>query len=519
MTSGTPDKLYIPETNNGGVGLIDYNNDGWSDIYFINGSTIAAERQKNNRATNHLYRNNRDGTFTDVTEQARVGDNRWGMGVCSGDVNNDGFDDLYVANLGPNVLYLNSPNGTFKDFSKESGTADPSFSSSCAFGDYDKDGDLDLYVSNYLVFDINRPPERAQLGPNCVFYGLPVMCGPLGIPPAPDRFYENTGDGKFVDATNRTGIGKVPPYNGMGVVWGDFDNDGNLDIYVANDRHPNYLFHNNGNKTFSEIGAKAGAALSAGGRAQAGMGVDSGDYDNDGDLDLLVTNFSEDYNTIYRNDGKGNFTDVTPFSNTTQSSWLYVGWGTQWFDADLDGALDFIVANGHVFPQVDGKVATIAGPLRYKQRALLYRNTGNNRFEEIGATVGFAGLPPRVSRGLAMGDLNNDGRLDAVIGNLDDSPMVLADRGRPGNWLLVKLRGTVSNKSAIGARVIVRAGSLTQIREVKSGGSYNSQSDFRLHFGLGSNVRVDEIVIRWPGGTVQAVKNVPANRTMEIQEQ
>jgi len=511
LTSGSPAKSYILESMSGGVGFIDYNNDGWIDIYLVNGSTLEAERQKNNQATDHLYRNNGDGTFSDVTEQAGIRENRWGMGVCAGDVNNDGFDDLYITNYGPNTLYLNNGDGTFRDFSKESGTDDLSWSSSCAFGDYDQDGDLDLYVSNYLEFDVNNVPKDSPL---CRYRGLKVQCGPRGLIPAAARFFENQGNGKFVDATAKSGIGNAPKYYGLGVVWGDYDNDGDLDIFVANDSTPNFLFRNNGNKTFTEVALKAGTALSEDGREQASMGVDLGDYDNDGDLDLIVTNFSEDYNTLYRNDGNGSFTDVTYSAGIGEIAWPYLGWGTQFVDFDLDGFLDLVVANGHVYPEVDKQELGTS----YRQRNFLFKNLGNGKFADVGRLAGEGFKQVRCSRGLAVGDVNNDGRPDILISNLDEPPSLLLNRGTSGNWILLKLRGTKSNRSAIGARVTLRAGARTQIREVRSGGSYQSQSDLRVHFGLGPYKRIDEIRIRWPTGRLQVLKDVEANRILEVQE-
>jgi len=511
LTSGSSSKAYILESMSGGLGFIDYDNDGWIDIYLVNGSTLEAERLKNNRATDRLYRNNGNGTFTDVTEQARVSDNHWGMGVCVGDVNNDGFEDLYVTNFGPNVLYLNNGDGTFRDFSKESGTDDSSWSSSAAFGDYDKDGDLDLYVSNYLEFDVRNLPQD---NPLCRYRGLKVQCGPRGLTPTAHRFYENQGNGKFVDVTQKSGIGRARPYYGLGVVWGDYDNDGDLDIFVANDSTPNYLFRNNGNKTFSEVALLAGVALSEEGKEKASMGVDFGDYDNDGDLDLFVTSFSEDYDTLYRNEGNGQFSDVSYAAGIGETTWSYLAWGTQFIDFDLDGWLDLVIANGHVYPEVDGaKLGT-----NYRQRNLFFRNLKRGKFDEVSNQAGSGFEKAQSSRGLAVGDINNDGQMDLLIANLDAPPSLLLNRNTLGNWILLRLKGSKSNRSAIGARVWARTGSLVQMREVKSGGSYQSQNDLRVHFGLGSARTIDQLEIRWPGGKVQTMNDVKANQILLVDE-
>jgi hypothetical protein len=494
-------------------------NDGWVDLYLVNGSTLDDERRGRRREPNRLYRNNRDGTFSDVTATAGIGGRSWGMGVCTGDVDNDGFDDLYVTNVGPNLLYLNQGNGTFHETAKASGVDHTSWSSSCAFADYDRDGDLDLYVSAYMKFDVMKPQERANDGTRCGYRGLEVACGPRGMTPVPDRFFENAGNGRFVDATEKSGIGRVEPSFGMGVVWGDYDNDGDQDIYVANDEMPNFLFRNNGDKTFSEVGVPAGVALSHDGRPQGSMGVDFGDYDNDGDLDLVVTNFAEDYDTLYLNQGNGTFGDGTSASSIVAPTLAPVGWGVAFVDLDLDGWLDLPVANGHLYPQLNA-LPTLTNGNGYLQRSVLFRNLGNRRFAEIGerAGTGFRTRDALSSRGLAVGDINNDGLMDLLITSLDEPPMMLVNRSVRGNWLLVKLKGTTSNRSAIGARVTARIGTQVQRRDVRSGGSYQSQHDLRLHFGLGSSARVDELTIRWPDGKTETRRNVEANTILIAEE-
>jgi hypothetical protein len=521
LTSGTPEKLFLIESTGGGVAFTDLDNDGWPDLYFVNGSTLDDERRGRKRALSRLYRNNRDGTFTDVTEKAGVGGRNWGMGVCAGDVNGDGFEDIYVTNVGPNILYVNHGDGTFRDVAREAGVDDPAYGSSCAFADYDRDGDLDLYVSNYIAFNVHRPPERANDGTRCGYRGLVVACGPRGLTPAADRFYENRGGLRFVDVTAASGLGRVPPSYGMGVVWGDYDDDGDQDLYVANDEMPNFLFRNNGDRTFTEIGVAAGVALSPDGRAQGSMGVDFGDYDNDGDLDLIVTNFSDDYDTLYRNEGNGAFADGTAGSNIVAPTLTPVGWGVLFVDLDLDGWLDIPVANGHLYPQLatltDLPVASGSG---YRQRSLLFRNLANRRFAEVGerAGAGFRVRDAQSSRGLAAADMNNDGLMDLVMTGLDERAAVLLNRTRAANWLTVRLTGAAPNRSAIGARVTVRTGTRTQRRDVKSGGSYQSQSDLRAHFGLGDMKTVDELSVRWPRGRVDTLRNVAGNQVLVLEE-
>lgn len=527
LDSGDAKRWYILESNSAGVVVIDYDNDGWPDLYFVNGSTIerleAGEKSRGNR----LYHNNRNGTFTDVTDHAGVrGNGDWGMGGCVGDVDNNGYDDIFVTNYGRDALFLNNGNGTFRDASKVAGIeGGVRWHSGCAFGDYDGDGDLDLYVSNYAQFNIADAREMPLY--KAARAGQPInQPGPEVYKPTPHEFYENVGKGRFIDVSEKTGVARggvaAPrartPYTagyGFGVVWGDYDNDGRPDIYVANDLSPNFLFHNNGDKTFTEVGVKAGVALDVNGRVQAGMGVDMADYDNDGNLDIIVTNFADDHFTMYHNDGNGTFTDVSRRVGLTAS--FFLGWGTQFVDFDLDGLLDLVTVNGHVQPSMDVTLrkARLAG---YRQRPLIYHHEANGTLREIGASVGGPMTQTHNSRGLAVADLNNDGQMDLIASNQEERPSVLLNRGVPGNWALIKLRGTKSNRSAIGARVTLKAGNLTQMREVKSGGSYLSQSDLRLHFGLGGATTIDEVKIRWPSGHDQIEHGVKVNQITTISE-
>ena len=537
LRSGDRNKMVLVESMVGGAAFVDFDDDGWIDLYLVNGSTFEDERRGARREPNRLFRNNGDGTFADVTERAGVGGRYWGMGVCSGDVDNNGWEDIYVTNAGPNLLLLNGGDGAFLDVGAASGVDDPRWSSSCAFADYDADGDLDLYVSNYVVFDIDNPSTRADDGTRCGYQGIVVACGPLGLTPVPDRFYENRGDGTFTDVTVDSGVGRVTPSYGMGVVWGDYDDDGDQDVYVANDEMANFLFRNEGDGTFAEVGIETGVALSPDGLPQGGMGVDFGDYDNDGDLDLVVTNFAGQFNALYRNEGNGVFSDGARVSTTIAPTLAYVGWGVAFVDVNLNGLLDLPVANGHSYPQLDeppdvpgglfgGLVDRFLTPTEqtghgYRQTNQMFLNAGGGRFVEVGdrAGEGFRIRDAASSRGLATGDINNDGLMDFVITHLDEKPSVLLNRSEPGNWLLVDLRGTVSNLSAVGARVIVRAGALQLRRDVRSGGSYQSHNDRRLHFGLGDAARVDKLSVRWPSGRTTTLRDVEANRILRIEEQ
>jgi hypothetical protein len=503
----SPEKKYIAESMSGGVALFDYDNDGYLDIFFVNSLTVELVKA-NQKTRSVLYRNNRDGTFSDVTDKARVGDVGWGMGCAVGDFNNDGFDDLYVTSIGPDHLFKNNGNGTFTDVTQKAGVSDPRFSTGAAFLDYDNDGKLDLFVTNYVGFNMDNLPAFGE-GPSCQFKGVPVQCGPRGLPGAGDSLFRNNGDGTFTDVSKKAGVADARGYYGLDVVGSDFDGDGWIDIFVANDSTPNFLYHNNGNGTFSEIGFESGTALDKNGNEQGCMGVTLGDYDHDGLLDLFITNFDDEYNVLYRNAGKGSFVDVSYESGVAMISLPYVGWGTKFFDYDNDGWLDLFVANGHAYPQRD----------RYRQRKLLHRNNRDGTFSEVAAQFGSALMEERASRGTAFGDIDNDGDVDIVVNDLDSVPQLLRnDGGNKNNWIIVKTIGTKSNRNGIGAKVKVVSGDLIQLDEVRSGGSYISQNDLKLHFGLEKRTSVDQIQVRWPSGAVDTLTNVAVNKVVTVKE-
>jgi enediyne biosynthesis protein E4 len=503
----SPEKKYIVESMSGGLALIDYDNDGYLDIYFVNSLTVDLVKSKG-KTKSVLYHNNGDGTFTDVTDKAGVGDIGWGMGAAVGDYNNDGFDDLYVTCLGQNHLLKNNGNGTFTDVTQKAGVGDSRWSAGAAFVDFDNDGNLDLFVSNYVAFDFNNLPDFGK-GKLCQYKGVPVQCGPRGLPGDGDSFYRNNGNGTFTDITKKAGVSDPDGYYGMGVIASDFDGDGQTDIYVANDSTPNFLYHNNGDGTFKEIGFTSGTAVNENGSEQGSMGVTVGDYDHDGRFDLFVTNFDDDYNTLYHNDGADSFKDVSYAAKVAAVSLPYVGWGTKFFDYDNDGWVDLFVVNGHVYPQLP----------TYRQRNLVHHNNRDGTFTEVAAQLGAPFLQKGVGRGAVFGDLDNDGDVDVVINNLDGGPQLLRnDGGNTQNSVLIKTIGVKSNHDGIGARVKVVAGDLTQVDEVRSGDSYLSQSDLRLHFGLAKRTKIDLIEVRWPSGIVDKINDVSANKILTVKE-
>ncbi len=494
----------IVESMTGGVALLDFDKDGWLDIYFVNAPIV--DTFTDPEILSHLYRNNRDGTFKDVTREANIGKPGWGMGACAGDYDGDGWLDPYVTCLGNNKLYANNGDGTFEEVAQRVGLDERRWSTGCTFGDYDNDGDLDLFVSNYLDFSLEDLPYFGE-GRPCQYRGFLVHCGPRGLPGAGDGLYRNNGDGTFADVSRLAGVDDPARYYGMGAVWTDVNNDGFIDLFVANDSGPNYLYRNNQNGTFNEIGLLSGAALGQDGSEQASMGVALGDYDRDGRIDVFVTNFSEEYNALYRHTRGFSYTDMSFASQTAQSGVPHMGWGTEFFDYDNDGWLDLLVVNGHLYSNVDN----CAEP------KLLYHNNRNGTFSEVPSPSGSALMERRVSRGAAFGDLDNDGDIDVVVNQLDGKPMVLRnEHGNRGNWLRIKAEGRAKNSFALGARIKVVAGDLIQRSEIRSGASYLSQHDLRLHFGLGRRKSVDLVEVQWPGGGTTRREHIQANQEIRI---
>ena len=509
-----PEKKYIVESMSGGVALFDYDNDGLPDIYFVDSLTV--ETASDSRAARSaLYRNLGGGRFEDVTDKAGVGHPGWGMGVCTADIDGDGWEDLYVTALGGSRLYRNNHDGTFTDVTSASGAGVQGWAAGCAFGDYDKDGKLDLFVSRYVKIDLAHLPEFGK-DKTCEYRGIAVQCGPRGLAGETDFLFHNEGSAKFTDVSEKAGVRDPRGYFGLGVVWFDANADGWPDLYVANDSTPNFLYLNQKDGTFKESAFPWGVAVSEDGAEQGSMGVALGDYDHSGRLSLLVTNFSEEYNALYHAEAD-HFTDVSFRSRTAAISLPFVGWGVAFLDYDNDTWPDFIVINGHVYPQLDRvRLGASAG---YRQRKLLYRNTGDGRFEEVAAKYGAVLTDERVGRGLAIGDLDNDGRIDVVINDLDGAPQVLHNEFvARGNWLLVALKGKAPNTSAVGAEITVTTPVGRQTAIVCSGSSYISQNDKRQHFGLGSADAATEILVKWPDGTTTRRTAVKANQIVTLNQ-
>ena len=507
------DKKYIVESMGGGVALIDYDGDGLPDIYFTNALTVDMALA-GKKARSALYHNNGDGTFTDVTDKAGVGYPCFAMGAVVGDYNNDGWPDLLVTCLGGVVLYRNNGDGTFTDVTKQAGLNDNQYATGAAFGDYDGDGWADLFVSHYVDFHLDDLPKFGS-SKTCQYHSLAVQCGPRGLKGAGDLLFHNNKDGTFTEVSKTAGVDDPHGYYGLGAVWSDFNDDGRLDLFVANDSTPNFLYRNDGNGHFTEIGFLAGTAVSRDGSEQAGMGIALGDYLHKGRLSLFVTHFSEEYATLFRNDGGMNFTDVSFDAGVATPTIPYVGWGTAFFDFDNDGWPDLFLVNGHVYPQVDN----LDVGARYREPKLLFQNQHDGTFRNISQLVGPAIQIPQVSRGLAVGDLFNDGRLDLVVENVDGKPMILRNQGGNHNhWIGFELEGTKSNRLALNARVKTVVGDLVQLDEVRSGGSYLSQNDLRLHFGLGSHDHVDRVEVLWPSGKTESITNLAADRFYAIKE-
>jgi enediyne biosynthesis protein E4 len=522
--SGSRAKDYIVETPAGGVAIFDYDLDGRADIYLLNGSTFAAMQGKERPPRAALFRNKGNWQFEDVTERAGVANERWGFGVAVGDYDNDGRPDMYVSNYGTSRLYRNNGDGTFTDVAEKLGVARKGWSTGATFGDYDADGRLDLFVPGYLEFDLNNlPPNPSEagkpgsLGQNfCQFRGTPVMCGPRGLKGEADTLYHQKADGTFEDVSLKAGTHDPGKFYGFASAFIHADDDHLLDLIVINDSTPNLLYINKGDGTFEEMGYPSGVALNENGREQAGMGLGVGDYNNDGRVDFYVTNFSDDSNTLYHNDGGGNFTDVTFQSGHGEPTIPFLGWGTSFLDYDNDGWKDVLVANGHVYPAVDEHQWGTS----FAQQLLLFRNLGTGKFSRVGAAPG-SGLANSIpARGLAIGDLDGDGRLDAVVNNIDTRPTVLRNATRQaGQWLSLRLIGDVSKKSpkdAVGAIAYVTTGKLRQRQDVISGAGYASQNDAPLHFGLGAATKIDKLEIVWPNGATETI-NVPGvNRRLTI---
>ena len=509
-----PEKKYIVESMSGGVALFDFDNDGLVDIYFIDSLTVdTANNFKAARSA--LYRNLGNLKFQDVTDKVGVGHPGWGMGVCTADVDADGWEDIYVTAFGANRLYRNNRDGTFSDIAEKSGVSASGWSAGCGFADYDRDGDLDLFVSRYVHIELDKLPEFGK-DKTCEYRGIAVQCGPRGLPGESDFLFRNEGNGRFTDVSEKAGVSDPRGYFGLGIAWFDANDDGWLDLYVANDSTPNFLYVNQKDGTFKEVAFPMGVAVSEDGAEQGSMGVAVGDYDGSGRLSLFVTNFSEEYNNLFQNSGS-HFTDVSFRSKTAPSSLPLVGWGTAFLDFDNDARVDIIAVNGHVYPQLDK--ARLGASAGYRQRKLLYRNRGDRTFEEIAAQYGPALTEERVSRGLAIGDLDNDGRIDVVTNDLDGSPQLLHNElAGSGNWLMVKVKGKAGNTNAIGALVTVQADTLVQKRLVQSGTSYISQDDMRQHFGLGNASQVNAIEVRWPDGTTTTRENLKANQLVTIEQ-
>jgi enediyne biosynthesis protein E4 len=497
----------ILESMPGGVLLLDYDRDGWPDIYFTNAPTVE-EALQGKKARGALYHNNHDGTFSDVTDRAGIGTPCFAMGGAVADYDNDGWPDIYVTCYGGNVLYHNNGDGTFTDTTSKAGVADGRWSTGAAFGDYDGDGLLDLMVANYVDLDLHHLPEFGS-AMTCRFMGIRVQCGPRGLKGSGDSLLHNNGDGTFTDVSKQAGVDDPSGYYGLGVLWSDFNNTGRPDIYVANDSTAGYLYRNDGNGKFTEIGMQSGTALGEDGHEQAGMGVSVGDYLHTGRPSLVVTTFSMDNTPLYRNDGNWNFQEVSYAAGIGLASVPWVKWGIAFVDLDNDGWLDLITVNGHVYPQAD-QLQTGA---KYRQPKLVQFNQGNGTFCDASDQTGPAILEERVSRGLAMGDLFNDGNMDLVVEDLASKPMVIRNHGIPGrHWVGIELAGTKSNRMAVGARLKLLAGGMTQTEEIHSGGSYLSQSDTRVHFGLGSATRIDNLEIRWPSGKVETFSELAADK-------
>jgi hypothetical protein len=517
--SGNPDKTTIIETPGSGVALIDYDNDGWLDIYLVNGATMASLNGKESAPRAMLLHNNHDGTFSDVTERAGVANERWGFGVAVGDYDNDGWPDMYVANFGKNRLYHNNRDGTFTDVAEKAGVALGGWSTGPTWGDYDRDGLLDLFVPGYVKYDVDNPPGSPGSGIKasfCQYRGAPVFCGPRGLRGEADHLFHNNEDGTFTDVSIKAGVADPYGYYGFASVFVDADDDGWVDLLVANDSVPSYFYRNRKDGTFSDESYMSGLALSGEGREQASMGIGVGDYNRDGKVDFFISTFSDDYKTLFRNEGDGGFSDVTFQAGLAQATIPFLAWGNGFLDFDNDGLLDIFIANGHVFLNVDEK----NWGTTWFERPQLFRNLDGRKFQEVPPATG-SGLADLLSaRGAAFGDLFNDGHIDVVLNNIDSTPTLLRNVVKNGShWLALKLiGGSKSPRDAIGAKVLLTAGGVRQRADVYSGGSYSSSSDQRVHFGLGSTTSVDKLEIYWPSGAKTQIAVPAVDRIVTIRE-
>jgi len=516
---GTAERSFILETVGSGVALLDYDNDGWLDIYLVNGSTYDAMNGKAEAPHAALFHNNHDGTFTDVAVRAGVTNDRWGFGVAVGDYDNDGWPDLYVTNFGKNRLYHNNHDGTFTDVAEKAGVVLGNWSTGATFGDYDGDGWLDLFVPGYVHYDLEHPPvpgSAAVAFSTCEFRAIKVMCGPRGLKGEPDHLFHNNGDGTFTDVSVKAGVGDPNNYYGLTAVFADVNNDGRLDLMVANDSTPNYLYINKGDGTFEDASYASGYALNENGRETASMGIAVGDFRNNGLLDLYNTVFSDDYNPLYRNDGGGNFSDVSYQTGIAEVTIPFLGWGTGFLDYDNDGWKDLFVANGHVYPAVDKS----DWGTTFAERPLLFHNVQHDKFELAPAREGTGLARLLTARGAAFGDLFNDGKISVVINQLGDIPALLRNVNPDHNhWVGFRLiGGPTSPRDAIGSVVYVTAGGIRQRGDVISGGSFASSNDFRVHFGLGSNSKIDSLEIHWPSGTIERLSVPAVDRIFTVME-
>ena len=518
--SGTPEKQFILEAKGPGVCLLDYDNDGWLDIYLVNGSTYEAQAGKAAPPHAALFHNNHDGTFTEVTQAAGVANDRWGYGCVVGDYDNDGWPDLYVTNYGKNRLFHNNHDGTFTDVADKAGVTVGTWSTGATFGDYDGDGRLDLFVAGYVRFDLASPPASGTKGTNyafCQYRGAPVMCGPRGLPGEHDHLFHNNGDGTFTDVSKKLGVDDPSGFYGLGALFADVNNDGKPDLLVANDTSPNYLYINKGNGTFEDQSYMSGYALNEAGREIANMGIAAGDYENNGRLSIVNTDFADDYDVLFQNDGTGYFTDVSAQAGLVAPTMPFVGFADGFLDYDNDGWKDLLIVNGHVYPQVDQHPDWGSS---YAQRHLLFRNLKNGKFELVPAVEGTGLAVVSVGRGAAFGDIFNDGKISVVINNMDGVPVLLRNVNPDHHhWVEFKLiGGPKSPRDAVGATVYLTAGGIRQREDVLSGGSYLSSNDFRVHFGLGDTVAVDQIEIHWPSGFVEKLKVAEIDRILTVEE-